>query len=72
MLRVAAAYRRVASRVMGQRMGRDGPAGSPDLAALLVAARLGPPPERALISLIALNGPRVSEATGADIEHLGN
>jgi len=53
-------------------MGRDGPAGSPDLAALLVAAGLGPPPERALISLFALNGPRVSEATGADIEHLGN
>ena len=41
------------------------------LGALLVAAGLGPPPEHALISLLALNGLRVSEATGADIEHLG-
>jgi integrase/recombinase XerD len=39
--------------------------------ALLVAAGLGPPLEHALISLLALNGLRVSEATGADIEHLG-
>ena len=38
---------------------------------LLRAAGLGPPPEHALISLLALNGLRVSEATGADIEHLG-
>jgi Phage integrase family len=37
----------------------------------LVAAGLGPSAEHALISLLALNGPRVSEATGADIEHLG-
>ena len=36
--------------------------------ALLVAAGLGPPAERALL---ALNGLRVSEATGADIEELG-
>jgi integrase len=36
-----------------------------------VAAGLGPPTEHALISLLALNGLRVSEATGADIEHLG-
>jgi integrase/recombinase XerD len=36
-----------------------------------VAAGLGPPSEHALISLLALNGLRVSEATGADIEHLG-
>ncbi len=35
----------------------------------LVAAGLGPPVEHALISLLALNGLRVSEATGADIEH---
>ncbi len=42
-----------------------------ELGALLVAAGLGPPPEHALISLLALNGLRVSEATGADIEHLG-
>jgi integrase len=41
------------------------------MGALLVAAGLGPPPEHALISLLALNGLRVSEATGADIEHLG-
>jgi integrase len=34
-------------------------------------AGLGPPLEHALISLLALNGLRVSEATGADIEHLG-
>ena len=42
-----------------------------ELGALLVAAGLGPPPQHALISLLALNGLRVSEATGADIEHLG-
>ena len=42
-----------------------------ELGALLVAAGLGPPDEHALISLLALNGLRVSEATGADIEHLG-
>ena len=30
-----------------------------------------PPAEHALISLLALNGLRVSEATGSDIEHLG-
>jgi integrase/recombinase XerD len=41
-----------------------------ELGALLVAG-LGPPAEHALISLVALNGLRVSEATGADIEHLG-
>src|SRR5271156_5000069 len=42
-----------------------------ELGALLVAAGLGPPLEHALISLLALNGLRGSEATGADIEHLG-
>jgi len=42
-----------------------------EFGALLVAAGLGPPAEHALISLLALNGLRVSEATGADIEHLG-
>jgi site-specific recombinase XerC len=36
-----------------------------------VAAGLGPPGEHALISLLALNGLRVPEATGADIEHTG-
>ena len=48
--------------------GRPGPQRA---GALLVAAGLGPPLEHALISLLALNGLRVSEATGADIEHLG-
>ncbi len=42
-----------------------------ELGPLLVAAGLGPPTEHALTSLLALNGLRVSEATGADIEHLG-
>ena len=42
-----------------------------ELGALLVAAGPGPPAEHALISLLALNGLRVSEATGADIEALG-
>jgi integrase len=42
-----------------------------ELGALLVAAGLGPPREHALISLLALNGRRVSEAAGADIERLG-
>jgi hypothetical protein len=37
----------------------------------MVAAGPGPPGEHALISLLALNGLRVSEAIGADIEHLG-
>ena len=42
-----------------------------ELGALLVTAGLGPPAEHALISLLALNGLRVSEATGAGIEALG-
>ena len=42
-----------------------------ELGALLAAAGLGPPAEHALISLLALNALRVSEATGADIEQLG-
>ena len=42
-----------------------------ELGALLVAAGLGSASEHALISVLALNGLRVSEATGADIEHLG-
>jgi len=41
------------------------------LGGMLVGAGLGPAAEHALISLLALNGLRVSEATGADIEHLG-
>jgi integrase/recombinase XerD len=42
-----------------------------ELGALLVAAGLGPPGEHALISLLALNGLRVSEATGTNIENMG-
>ena len=42
-----------------------------ELGALLVAAGLGTPAEHALMSLLALNGLRISEATGTDIEHLG-
>ncbi len=42
-----------------------------ELGALLVAAGLGPPGEHALVSLLALNGLQVSEATGANIENLG-
>lgn len=42
-----------------------------EVGALLVAAGLGPAIEHALVSLLALNGLRVSEATGADIEALG-
>jgi len=45
--------------------------GRNELGAQLVAAGLGPPTEHALISLLALNGLRVSEDTGADIEQLG-
>ena len=37
---------------------------------MLVAGGLGQPTEHALISLLALNGLRVSEATGANIEAL--
>jgi integrase/recombinase XerD len=42
-----------------------------EVGALLVAAGLGTATEHALVSLLALNGLRVSEATSADIEHLG-
>ena len=42
-----------------------------ELGALLVAAGIGQPAEHALISLLALNGLRVSEATSANIEALG-
>jgi integrase/recombinase XerD len=38
---------------------------------MLVAAGLAGARDHALISLLALNGLRVSEAIGADIEHLG-
>jgi site-specific recombinase XerD len=39
-----------------------------EVGALLVAAGLGPAVEHALISLLALNGLRVSEATGANMK----
>ncbi len=42
-----------------------------EVGALLVAEVLGPAGEHALISLLALNGLRVSEAIGANIEALG-
>jgi site-specific recombinase XerD len=43
-----------------------------EFGAILVAAGLGDAAEHALISLLALNGLRVSEATGASIEALGS
>jgi integrase/recombinase XerD len=42
-----------------------------EVGVLLVAGGLGAAVEHALISSLALNGLRVSEATGAVIEHLG-
>jgi len=42
-----------------------------EVGGLLVAAGLGPAGEHALISLLALNGLRVSEAIGVNIEALG-
>jgi integrase/recombinase XerD len=42
-----------------------------EFGAILVAAGPGAAPEHALISLLALNGLRVSEATGASIKALG-
>jgi hypothetical protein len=42
-----------------------------EVGALLVAAGLGAPAEHALISLLAINGLRISEAMGADIDALG-
>ena len=63
-----------AAHVRGPRLDYESHATALDrneLGGILVAAGLGPPAEHALISLLALNGLRVSEATGADIEHLG-
>jgi integrase/recombinase XerD len=63
-----------AAHVRRPRLDYESRATGPDrngLGALLVAAGLGPPAEHALISLLALNGLRVSEATGADIQALG-
>ena len=45
--------------------------GDTGAAAAACRSGLGPPAEQALISLLALNGLRVSEATGAHIEALG-
>jgi site-specific recombinase XerD len=42
-----------------------------EVGALLVAAGLGTAAEHALISLLAINGLRISEALGADIDALG-
>ena len=42
-----------------------------EVGAMLVAAGLGGAQEHALVSLLALNGLRVSEAIGANIEQLG-
>ena len=42
-----------------------------EVGALLVAAGLGAAQEHALISLLAINGLRISEALGADIDALG-
>jgi integrase/recombinase XerD len=42
-----------------------------EVGAMLVAAGLGRAQDHALISLLALNGLRISEATGANIEALG-
>lgn len=42
-----------------------------EVGALLVAAGLGTAQDHALVSLLILNGLRVSEATGADIDALG-
>jgi integrase/recombinase XerD len=42
-----------------------------EVGSLLVAAGLGAPNEHALISLLAINGLRISEALGSDIDALG-
>jgi site-specific recombinase XerD len=42
-----------------------------EVGAMIVAAGLAGARDHALVSLLALNGLRVSEATGTDIEHLG-
>jgi integrase/recombinase XerD len=43
-----------------------------EVGALLVAAGLGAPAEHALVSLLAINGQRVSEALGGDIDALAS
>jgi hypothetical protein len=62
-----------AAHVRRPRLDYESPATGLDrneLGALLVAAGLGLPAEHALVSLLALNGLRVSEATGTSIESL--
>jgi hypothetical protein len=64
----------LAAHVRLPRLDYESHATGPDrneLGALLVAARLGPTTEHALICLLALNGLGAPEATGADIEALG-
>lgn len=51
--------------------GHGAAGGLVQVGALLVTAGLGSAADHALISLLALNGLRVSEATGADIQALG-
>ncbi len=63
-----------AAHVRRPRLGYESHATGPDRnepGAPLVAAGLGPPGEHALISLLALNGLRVFEATDAGIAALG-
>jgi integrase/recombinase XerD len=63
-----------AAHVRRPRLDYESPRGRLDrneVGALLVAAGLGGPAEHALVSLLAINGLRVSEALGADIEALG-
>jgi integrase/recombinase XerD len=63
-----------AAHVRRPRLDYESPATGPDLnevGAMLVPAGLSSARDHALISLLALNGLRVSEAIGADIEDLG-
>jgi integrase/recombinase XerD len=56
------------------RLGYESHAIGPDrneVGSLPVAAGVGAPNEHALISLLAINGLRISEALGADIDALG-
>jgi len=63
-----------ATHVRRPRLDYESPATGLDrneVGVLLVAAGLASPSEHALVSLLAINGLRVSEALGADIETLG-
>jgi site-specific recombinase XerD len=64
-----------AAHVRRPRLDYESPATALDrneLGSLLVAAGLGSASEHALISLLALNGLRISEALGADITAMGS